>query len=235
MNDLHRNFTLQLRHESAGDGRWLIFGMPPQRAYCNSIIADEREVESVYAAEVIKRYLWARSRAKLLHGLDCGASVGPEAVRIRHAWQGCHLDWCAADVKEIAADIYTEKWQGPIGEMPWEDFDLILAVSTIEHSDFVGDCDQKALTTLHKALSDDGILILTLPVGVPMKGLDYTEYAPEAAQAMIAKFQVIHERFWRWNGEHFENCTAEDTKGCVYGRTNGAKCAAAVGAWTLSR
>lgn len=236
MNDFHRNFTLQLRGDSANDGRWLTFGMPAQIRYCNrGTLGDERQVESVYASEVLKRYLWARPRAKVLHGLDCGAGTNPEAVRIRNTWSGCHIDWCAADVNQVTADIYTECWLGTISTLPWVDFDLILAVSTIEHSDYVGDCDQRALETLRKALSSEGILLLTLPVGVSMKGDNFTQYSVVETKAMLGRFQCLHERYWRWNGDHFENCNAEDTRGCIYGRTNNAVAAAAVGAWTLAR
>ena len=239
MNEFHRNFVLQLRHDAANDGRWLTFGMPPQRAYCNNPrLGDERQVESVYAAEVLRRYLWARPRALVLHGLDCGASKSPEAVRIQNAWRGCHIEWSAADINEVTADIYTETWQGCIGDMPaeeWGDFDFVLAVSTVEHSDFVDDSTEAALGALHRALSLDGVLVLTLPIGVGMQGPDFEQYPPEVAQLMLSRFKVVHERFWRWNGEHFENCLAEDTKGCIYGHTNGAACAAAVGAWVLAR
>jgi len=220
---------------SANDGRWLIFGYPPNPKYSQSHL-DERQVEDTYAAHAIKAYCQMTS-GLLLHALECGAASSPDACKLADFWKPFRIEWNAIDNRPVTSVLYNERIESPIGKAELADFDLILAVSTLEHSAWVGDTVAGALVSLRKGLGLDGILILTWPIGKPHDYKDFHQFSVEESREVIAaaRLQIIHERLWRWNGTYFENCLEEDVAGTSYGFTNKAPRAAGVGAWVLCR
>ena len=192
-------------------------------------------MESAYAAAVLDLYLNARKGRWLLHGLDVGVVDSPSAMKIRDTWEDRHIEWAAVDVKPNPHDGYVETWEGLISGMEWADFDFILNISTMEHCAACGDSFERAINTLRGALTPEGVMVLTMPVGVFADFEAFRQYTVSQVHRLLSSFQVIDERFWRWGGEHFENCREEDVLGCVYGQTNNARNASGVGAWTLAR
>lgn len=173
----------------------------------------------------------------MLYGLDCGASDKPEAMRLRQAWQPTRWEWSSVDANDVSADIYTDKYKCCIGELSGEtDFYFVLCVSVLEHwKQFEDDVDS-ILAALHNVLSDKGVIVLTVPVGVAMEFDDFEQFgAAELGNTLAERFHILDGRFWLWNGDNWENCQAEDTEGAVYGMTSQARCAAAVGGWVLAR
>lgn len=240
MRDAHRNLAITLREWNKSDGRWLVFGRPPTLRYCNSTKAwrgDERQVETQYVGGVISTYCQQRDAAWIVHALECGAAGVSQASRLKHIWHPYRLEWVASDVEQVTDETFNEVHQGLFSLLPWTGFDMIVAVSCIEHSDYVGDNIDLALTKIGEALDEQGILIMTLPIGAPMDYKRFKQFAIEEARDLIARnhLEIIDERLFRWNGEHFEACMAEDTSGCFYASTNGAIAASAVAAWTMCR
>lgn len=247
MKNIHRNLRNELSWKQAGDGRWLVFGEPPDRmlsqgfqsngAYLIDARGDERQIETLYAKAVLEAWLKVRGGRVLTHVLDCGAAGHSEAQQMERLLRPHSVVWSAVDVRPVVNDVYDEVWEGTIGECPWTDFDLILCVSTLEHCGY--DCSETAIQAskhMRKMLGPEGIAVITVPLGVPLEfdRLGFTQYSVvEFHDDVLAGWQVINERFWRWNGRHYENCDAEDTLGALYGVTNGVHCAAAVGAWTV--
>ncbi len=140
-------------------------------------------------------------------------------------------------MNEVLSDLYVDRYKCLIGDLEGceGEFDFILCVSVIEHAKQFGDKPGRVLSALSQALSDRGVLVLTTPVGVAMQ-MDSTEQfgACEMSADLHERFSVLHERFWLWNGDNWENCEPLDTAGCVYGVTNQPRCAAAVGGWVLA-
>lgn len=193
-------------------------------------------MESVYAEQALRLYQ-ELADSPVLYGLDCGASDKPEAVRLRQAWQPARWEWSSVDVNDVSAGIYTDKYKCRVGELTGEtDFDFVLCVSVLEHWKQCEDDAESILGALHNALSDKGVIVLTVPVGVAMEFDDFEQFnAVELGGTLAERFHILDERFWLWNGDNWENCRAEDTEGAVYGMTNQARCAAAVGGWVLAR
>ena len=193
-------------------------------------------MESVYAGNVMRDYLDLWDGLQPVYGLDCGASDQPEAVRIREYWQGRPVQWDAVDVNLVTADIYEERYECRIGEFVETGYDLILCLSVIEHSGAFGDVPLAALNALRHALSPKGILILSLPVGIPTHLADLEQFHAQDMDWLLAQsFDIVDKRFWLWDGDNFENVQVEDTANAMYGVTGNALCAAGVGAWVLAR
>ena len=240
MRDFHRDLAMDLRGKSMQDGRWLIFGYPPNSRFCNYRNhiggGDERQVECVYAGLVMKEFCH-RISGWTIHALECGAATRPDAVKLRKFWEPYRVEWTGIDVNSITEDLYVERIESAIGKAELSDFDLVLAISSLEHSGFLGDTTQAALTSIRRGLSNNGVLILTLPVGKKFAYRDFNQYGVDECHKMFddAKLQIVNQRLWRWNGEYFENCLEEDVAGTMYGATHNAPRAAGVGAWLLAR
>jgi hypothetical protein len=238
LRDFHRNLAIELHQLKEDDGRWLICGYPPCLGYCNTKTwpGDERQAESVYVGNVLRKYLESIGKnGKPIYALDCGAAERSEAVRLKEFWGAFRVFWSGIDVNPIEYDIYEETQICKISEMLWDEFDIILAVSTLEHCEFVKDDINKAVAKMVGALSDNGICIITVPIGREMDYGQFIQRNASSMKAILKPYSIIDERFWRWNGRNYENCSAGDTAGCLYGSTNGVRCAAAVGAWVVGK
>jgi hypothetical protein len=218
----------------------LTLGNPPRARFSNNKDdwrSDERCVESVYAGNVARAYLDLWTGLVPVCGLDCGASCNPEAVRIKEYWRSRHIVWDAVDANPVTADIYEERYQCRIGDLQETEYDLILCLSTLEHCAVAGDTWDAALGALRRALSGKGILILTVPVGIPLEMTPYLRQfsAADLSLELSQKFGIVDERFWLWDGDNYENVGIGETVNAMYGMTNEAVYAAAVGAWVLAR
>jgi hypothetical protein len=158
-------------------------------------------------------------------------------VRIREYWRGRHITWDAVDVDEVTADIYEERYQCRIGDFQETGYDLILCLSTLEHCAECGDTLDAAMQALHHALSGKGIMVLTVPVGIPLDIGPYLRQfdAADLSLRLSQRFGVLDERFWLWDGDNYENVGMGETANAMYGITNETVYAAAVGAWVLAR
>ena len=164
-----------------------------------------------------------------------GASEHPESRRIAQWLLPYAFEWSGLDVDPVEAELFDEVFQDVLGRAEGlSDFDVVLALSVIEHSRFCGDTEVAALRAIRNALHADGVGIVSVPVGVSMEYPDFVQYRPEDFMVMIAGagLQVLDKRYWYWDGEQFVNAEMQDVTGCLY-RDRGAGGASGVGLWVV--
>ena len=106
-------------------------------------------------------------------------------------------------------------------------YDLIINSSTIEHVGLPGrygnkksksDGDLEAMDILHSILKDQGIMILTIPVGIDDIFIPYHRiYGKERILKLLKNFNIIKQEYWKKNNNNiWKNCEKDrafSTKG----------------------
>jgi len=102
-------------------------------------------------------------------------------------------------------------------------FDKIIAISTIEHLGIptrynsYGDpeADRKALLEMKRILTDDGIIIITVPFGKSAIDSVQKTYDKKNIEKLTTNFQIINIEYAKSNGQYWSPATYDEVKNTV--------------------
>lgn len=127
----------------------------------------------------------------------------------------------ALDHEATSAPSGAQMITGDVLALALEPYDLILCCSAIEHVGLAGrygvteaveDGDLRAMAKLRNALTEDGRLLLTLPIGrdhvhAPM----HRVYGEDRLPLLLEGFEVFDEAYWRKLSDNsWQSCTRDE-------------------------
>ncbi len=139
--------------------------------------------------------------------------IGSKILDVGCAWSSLSLELACLGYHVWGIDIddypfhhpNLEFVKGSICKTDFPDnfFDVVIAVSTLEHiglgwyGDSVQDSDIKAISEIHRILKNGGIFILTLPFGIRRTTKVFRVYDRESLYKLIDGFEIIKKEFFR--------------------------------------
>ncbi|MCS7230990.1 MAG: class I SAM-dependent methyltransferase [Elusimicrobiota bacterium] len=171
-------------------------------------------------------------------------SVGSKILDVGCCWSSISLELSCLGYKVWGIDISEYPFyhpnftfvKGSICKTEFEDnfFDVIIAISTIEHiglghyGDSVFEDDYQAVSEIKRILKPNGKFILTLPFGKNMKTQLFRVYDKEALNKLISSFEIVKlQYFLNYNDKYWTLVTEEEVISCGVnerGRNTGNVC-----------
>lgn len=138
--------------------------------------------------------------------------IGSKILDVGCCWSSVSLELCCLGYKVWGIDIDDYPFYHPNftflkssicnTELPDNFFDVVIAISTIEHiglghyGDSTQDTDHKAVNEIRRILKPDGKFILTLPYGKKTKTKVFRVYDKEALEKLLEGFEVLKAQYF---------------------------------------